>query len=119
MHFVAASRFRWLKSPCWAGLERELLGNGFRKPAGARPLQFERISAKFGSIPGPIDEVIGLQIIFRYGVVLPSLGEVLIEQGVEAVVVKVVLEHILRHPLEVEPRVVMLKPQIVAENDHP
>ena len=68
-------------------------------------------------LPASIHKLVGIEIVLRYFVASPPLHEVVIIECVQAVIIRVVLEHILRHCPDVQIRMVMLQPKIISQDD--
>src|SRR2546426_1442785 len=68
------------------------------------------------SILAPVHKFFGLQIIFRYFGAFPFLHEILIEHGVETVVILAVLQEIFGHGLDIQRFMIMLHPNVIAQD---
>ncbi len=68
------------------------------------------LAASFSSV----HQLVGIEIIFRYLGTFPSLHELLVIQGVQAVALQVVLENIFGHLLDIQISMVVLQPEIVS-----
>lgn len=65
-----------------------------------------------------IDQFIVIEIVLGYLHVLPSLCEVMRVQRIEAVVLAIVTKDILWHGTNVQVSMVMLKPQVITQDEH-
>ena len=69
------------------------------------------------AIAPSIHKFVGLEIVFRDLRTVPPLGEIVIEERIEAVVVVVLSKHIFRHRVDVQPGVIMLQPDGIPQDD--
>lgn len=81
-------------------------------------LALESLSKEFCSGSVPVDQLVAVEIVFGNVGALPSLLEVMGIERVEAVFLAVVPQDILRQGLDVQIGMVMLEPEIIAEDDH-
>ena len=75
-------------------------------------------SSHLASSSVAIDQLIGVEIILGNPDALPSLIEVMGIQCIESVILAVVPQYVLWHGADVEVRMIMLKPEIVAQDEH-
>ena len=62
------------------------------------------------AIGPPVHKFVGLKIVFRDFRAVPSLGEIVIEERIQAIVIVVLAKHIFRHRVDVQTGVIMLQP---------
>src|SRR5262245_27954099 len=76
----------------------------------------ERLSPFFNPLRTLVDEFVCLQVILWNLLTFPPLHEILVKQGVETMVLLRVPEDILRHRLDILSGMIMLNPNVIAQN---
>lgn len=65
-----------------------------------------------------VNELVGLQVIFRNRRVVPLAQEILVKREVETADIWVVFKNVSRHSLNIQPGLIVLQPDVVAQDCH-